>query len=76
MGSTKPPSSVTKPMPDSTAKNISMDDLESIINPRIAILHRVCALKQIRQTLETLASQQHMLAVATTKPYASNGSRD
>ena len=45
-----------------------MDDLESNNNLRIAILHRACALKQLRQTSETPASQQHMLAVATTKP--------
>jgi hypothetical protein len=67
---------VRKSKPDSTAQKIRMDDPESNINFRIAILHNVCALKQLRQTLETLVRQQQLRAVAITKPYASNGSFD
>ena len=76
MLSTKPPSKVRKSKPDSTAQKIRMDDPESNINFRIAILHSVCAPTKIRQTLETPVRQQQLRAVAVTKPYASNGSRD
>ena len=65
---TKATFKIRKSKPDSIAQNIGMDDLESNNNLRIAILHKACALKQLRQTSETPASQQHMLAVATTKP--------